>query len=147
LYYYRARFYNPTFQRFISEDPILHAGNPSVPYLVPALLIDPITLHPYGYVGNNSPNWTDPHGLYTWVERMFVAGVGLWKLFGPVPVFIEGLGWIKPTGIIPPDIFHPKDLGSPEELDDDRDGIPNFMDPDSPYCKVNCKPPSTKSTS
>jgi len=26
LYYYRARYYNPTLQRFISEDPVGFAG-------------------------------------------------------------------------------------------------------------------------
>jgi RHS repeat-associated protein len=46
LYYYRARYYNPKFQRFISEDPIGLAGG----------------INLYSYVGNNSVNWIDPEG-------------------------------------------------------------------------------------
>ena len=47
LYYYRARYYNSTLQRFISEDPIGFAGG--------------INLYPY--VLNNPLNWIDPEGL------------------------------------------------------------------------------------
>jgi RHS repeat-associated protein len=46
LYYYRARYYNPTLQRFISEDPIWRGG---------ACL--------YAYVHDNPANGTDPSGL------------------------------------------------------------------------------------
>jgi RHS repeat-associated protein len=45
--YYRARYYNPAIDRFISEDPIgLAAGT-----------------NEYAYVGDNSLNFTDPLGL------------------------------------------------------------------------------------
>lgn len=48
LYYYRARYYNPTFQRFITEDPLgFVAGDVDL----------------YTYVGNSPPNFTDPTGL------------------------------------------------------------------------------------
>ena len=47
LYSYRARYYSPTFGRFISEDPISFAGGINV----------------YAYVGNSPTNWTDPSGL------------------------------------------------------------------------------------
>jgi RHS repeat-associated protein len=47
LYYYRARYYSPELQRFISEDPIRLAGG-DVNY--------------YAYVGNNPVNYTDPEG-------------------------------------------------------------------------------------
>jgi RHS repeat-associated protein len=47
LYYYRARYYSPELQRFISEDPIRLAGG-DVNY--------------YAYVGNNPVNVTDPSG-------------------------------------------------------------------------------------
>lgn len=50
VYFYRARYYNPTLQRFISEDPIGMAG--SGPNL-------------YAYVGNNPINFRDPFGLWT----------------------------------------------------------------------------------
>jgi uncharacterized protein RhaS with RHS repeats len=49
LYYYRARYYSPELQRFISEDPIRLAGG-DVNY--------------YAYVGNNPVNWIDPLGLF-----------------------------------------------------------------------------------
>lgn len=63
LYYYRARYYQPGLQRFISEDPILSAGNPNVPFSVPGLLRNPLTLHAYAYVRNNPMNFVDPTGL------------------------------------------------------------------------------------
>jgi len=47
LYYYRARYYSPDLQRFISEDPIgLEGGD----------------VNYYAYVGNNPVNWVDPEG-------------------------------------------------------------------------------------
>jgi len=48
LYYYRARYYSPEFQRFISEDPIGIKGG----------------INKFAYVGNNPVNFTDPFGLY-----------------------------------------------------------------------------------
>ncbi len=49
LYYYRARYYNPMLQRFISEDPLGFAGNgPNM----------------YVYAGDSPVNFTDPTGLY-----------------------------------------------------------------------------------
>jgi len=47
LYYYRARYYNPTWGRFISEDPIGLTGGPNL----------------YRYVWNNPVNYTDPRGV------------------------------------------------------------------------------------
>ena len=47
LYYYRARYYSPELQRFISEDPIGLLGG--------------VNLH--RYVANSPVNWVDPHGL------------------------------------------------------------------------------------
>jgi RHS repeat-associated protein len=47
LYYYRARYYHPGLQRFISEDPVgFDAGDTNL----------------YAYVGNNPTNLTDPSG-------------------------------------------------------------------------------------
>ncbi|MBI1912831.1 MAG: RHS repeat-associated core domain-containing protein, partial [Deltaproteobacteria bacterium] len=48
LYYYRARYYDPEAGRFIGKDPIGFAGG---------------DVNVYGYVGNNSVNWTDVFGL------------------------------------------------------------------------------------
>jgi RHS repeat-associated protein len=48
LYYYRARYYDPSVGRFISEDPLgFEAGDPNF----------------YAYVGNNPINANDPSGL------------------------------------------------------------------------------------
>ena len=49
LYFYRARFYNPMFGRFISEDPLGFPGGP-----------DP---NLYRYVGSSPVLFTDPLGL------------------------------------------------------------------------------------
>lgn len=49
LYYYRARYYNPTFGRFASEDPMgFAAGDPNL----------------YGYAGGSPANATDPTGEF-----------------------------------------------------------------------------------
>jgi len=48
LYYYRARYYHPGLQRFISEDPIGFNGG---------------DVNLYGYVGNDPVNLVDPYGL------------------------------------------------------------------------------------
>jgi RHS repeat-associated protein len=47
LYYYRARFFHPELQRFISEDPIEFEGG---------------DVNLYSYVGNNPVNLVDPTG-------------------------------------------------------------------------------------
>jgi RHS repeat-associated protein len=51
LYYYRARYYDPSLGRFLSPDPI------------PPRLSDPLELNPYLYVGNNPLRFADPLGL------------------------------------------------------------------------------------
>jgi RHS repeat-associated protein len=61
LYFYRARYYSPTFQRFIAQDPIDFAG------------CDP---NLYGYVFNGPTNFTDPFGFC----------VGILCLPAPTPI-------------------------------------------------------------
>lgn len=49
LYYYRARYYQPRFQRFIAEDPIEFSGG---------------SFNVYSYVANDPMNYIDPEGLF-----------------------------------------------------------------------------------
>ena len=49
LYYMRARYYDPTVGRFISEDPLGFGGG---------------DVNLSAYVRNNPVNWVDPFGLY-----------------------------------------------------------------------------------
>jgi RHS repeat-associated protein len=48
LYFLRTRYYSPTLQRFLSEDPLEFAGG---------------DVNFYAYVLNNPMSWTDPFGL------------------------------------------------------------------------------------
>lgn len=55
LYYYRARYYSPALQRFISEDPIGFEGG---------------DINLYSYVWNNPLSFTDPTGHDGWGNDM-----------------------------------------------------------------------------
>lgn len=63
LYYYRARYYNPSLGRFISEDPIGLEGGPNL----------------YVYVGNDPINLVDSTGEFAFVPVLI--GIGLGYLF------------------------------------------------------------------
>src|SRR5437867_11432485 len=72
LYYYRARYYHPERQRFISEDPLdisevmlLRQADPTdmdLGRLYSTLLSRPELLHPSVYVANSPLNYSDPSG-------------------------------------------------------------------------------------
>lgn len=66
LIFYRARYYHPTFGRFISEDPLgFAAGDPNL----------------YAYVGNDPMNNTDPSGMVLdTVIDVVSIGVGIGML-------------------------------------------------------------------
>ena len=80
LYYYRARYYHPEFQRFISEDPILVPFFPTqfgvckyssnLNWVVPLLvstnpeMISSQFFNPYPYVQNTPTTIRDPLGLF-----------------------------------------------------------------------------------
>lgn len=51
LYYYRARYYDPSAGRFLSEDPLQFRGGQA---------------NFYAYVGNDPSNWIDPRG---WIHQ------------------------------------------------------------------------------
>ena len=62
LYYYRARYYAPALQRFISEDPLDFGGG---------------NINLYGYAGNDPTNVTDPSGKCPMcITALVGAGVG-----------------------------------------------------------------------
>jgi len=65
LYYYRARYYSPELQRFISEDPIGLLGG----------------INFFIYVGNNSVNSKDPFGLWEFCIPWF-SSYGPWEDIG-----------------------------------------------------------------
>ncbi len=65
VYYYRARYYNPTTGRFLSRDPLGIAPD----------------LNLYRYVGNNPTNWTDPDGRNP-VAIGIGVGAGVGALLG-----------------------------------------------------------------
>jgi RHS repeat-associated protein len=98
LYYYNARYYDPTIGRFISADPLLQwssgldfvsyqltvnviplglgsAGNLQVSYpqAVLAVPVNPQALNRYSYVLNNPLRYTDPTGYQNW--RKVLGGV------------------------------------------------------------------------
>jgi len=56
LYYYRARYYDPSMQMFISKDPIeFESGD----------------FNHYRYVGNDPVNYVDPSGLLPSAEILW----------------------------------------------------------------------------
>jgi RHS repeat-associated protein len=86
LYYDRARYYDPSVGRFISEDPILFEGGMDF----------------YAYVSNNSVNRIDPLGLCPlsetpWYKNSCITGaIGN----GLLHVGIDAIGLIPEGGIV-----------------------------------------------
>jgi RHS repeat-associated protein len=93
FYYYRARYYNPTLARFVSEDPVGFQAGPNL----------------YTYVLDSPVNYVDPFGLDVticlYVDSVFGVGhVG----FGVTPEtrttgFYSATGWPSGAGAIRPD--------------------------------------------
>jgi RHS repeat-associated protein len=67
LIYLRARYYHPSLKLFISRDPF------------PGWAGQPVSQHPYTYVGNNSINRTDPSGncFFFGIDTLICLGAGV----------------------------------------------------------------------
>jgi RHS repeat-associated protein len=63
LYYYRARYYSPTLQRFISQDPALELLESSRLRLSPGQSVNTQLLNAYAYSANSPVTLLDPFGL------------------------------------------------------------------------------------
>jgi RHS repeat-associated protein len=64
LYYFEARWYNPTIGRFVSQDPMQLTFDPKAKTGVTSLLADPQSLNYYAYTRNNPVNLVDPTGKF-----------------------------------------------------------------------------------
>ncbi len=63
LYYYRARYYSPGLDRFLSQDPLVSALNPIALAAFPLRLANSQLLNPYSYVVDDPVDFADPLGL------------------------------------------------------------------------------------
>jgi RHS repeat-associated protein len=87
LFFYRARYYSPTYQRFISQDPRTNIGS----------------LNPYAYTLNDPINLIDPLGLFPWPWGLpinIVLGGGSCGLVGGVVGGATGGAFFGPPGAI-----------------------------------------------
>jgi len=117
LYSYRARYYQPTLSRFVSEDPInLHLAaqlrdpDGGIGRLIfVALSRNPLLLNPYPYVANGPIDHTDPLGLLGPLGGMGLgaalggvggAGGGGWS--GAAVGAAIGFGWGWTIPLVPP---------------------------------------------
>jgi RHS repeat-associated protein len=81
LYYFAARYYDPTLGRFATQDP------------APANLYDPQSLNRYTYCANDPINFVDPWGLMkspNWVNGTFDA----------VGTVADGIGVVYPPALV-----------------------------------------------
>jgi RHS repeat-associated protein len=97
LYFYRARYYSPQLQRFISDDPIGFAGG---------------DVNVYAYAGNQPTGRRDPSGLRTFLP--LPAGCGTppaggrkdpprpWWMPCPLPIIILPIPDLIPAGPLLP---------------------------------------------
>ena len=107
LYYYRARYYDPTAGRFISEDPITFTGG----------------INFYRYVRNNPVNLVDPFGLnpapsIPWPLPWFPPGSGV---LGGLGNLVGGAVDVLGKAAIPITVIYKLTIGAkPMGIDDAR---------------------------
>ena len=92
LYYYRARYYDPTTKRFLSSDPIGLAGG----------------LNEYTYVGNDPINFIDPDGLVP-----VVLAIPGYALAGAMTAYVLSKFSSDNIGCHPSPGFSPPFMGGP----------------------------------
>lgn len=137
LYYYRARFYHPTFQRFISEDPVSLDGTILMAQmwsefgaLFGEILRDPQQQNPYTYVVNNPMLYTDPEGeLWGPVMQRILAWLALGGMLG------ESIGPAIAcffTGHCEPHDSNPHPENEPYMPPNPKDQGPNEPNPNPP---------------
>ncbi|MCF6244404.1 MAG: RHS repeat-associated core domain-containing protein [Sulfurovum sp.] len=126
LYYYRARYYDPTTQRFLSLDPIeFEAGD----------------FNFYRYVGGDPVNFVDPTGLLE--ELCIYSNVS--KKSG----FSSGHSWLRHTteknstnyGLWPDSHPNIKDNGNKSDV---RIGKEDKLSYEASYCRIITKEQSKK---
>jgi RHS repeat-associated protein len=78
LHYLKARYYNPAVGRFLSRDPIGHAGGENL----------------YAYVSNSPTTAVDPAGL----RRNFIPPAPGWPVFRKPPILRRPIGPKIPKG-------------------------------------------------
>jgi RHS repeat-associated protein len=85
LYFYRARYYSPILQRFISEDPLRYNGHS-------------VNFYEYGF--NSPTNYRDPTGFEGWgVIGGASAGIGAYTGFGVTGSTQAGAFWGGSAGL------------------------------------------------
>jgi len=105
LYYYRARYYNPTLGRFLQTDPIGYEGG----------------MNMFGYCGNNATNSVDPYGLAEQAYAYVVDGDSVMYLYDDPEVWgtykwnTDGVSYHY--AVAPEGLLHVGDIG----------GVPVFV--------------------
>ena len=141
LYYYRARYYDPSNGRFISEDPIGFGGG---------------DVNLYRYVFNSPPNYTDPSGRLIFAIPFGITatqaiggilfGVGaagtLWQLQQNLGGS-SGSNIPSPTTVDAPTVDAPgsgSDTDTDTDSDSDNDSEPNNQQRRNPRPEEEPKP-------
>jgi RHS repeat-associated protein len=136
LYFYRARFYSPAFQRFIREDPTGFAAGVNL----------------YSYVSNRHTMMTDPLGLWgslpdwfwNWWNTFWKPAVGAAAgAAGPAGAAVESVETLEEGRKILEKAKETQDKRV--ERDDDIKRVICETQPDLPLCKDLKKPKKSKS--
>jgi RHS repeat-associated protein len=103
LYYYRARYYSPEMQRFISEDPIRLRGGINFFAYVDSVGKPPVPqTNLYQYTHNNPVNYIDPLGLFDYKNSDYWVklGIGGLSILEGLQTMAIGGGAIVCTGLL-----------------------------------------------